>query len=221
MSDKPNTKLCPKCNTIKDFQNFSKNQKGEFGLYTYCKPCCKEFKKEYRKANSDKIKKYKQRVRTRESQREKERYQNDPEYRNKRLSQNRIRRRQEPAKQQIKFKLKTDVQYKLKKVLRNRAWLAIKSVKTKLNIELQKCAKTIELIGCSMVDLKLYIESKFKPGMSWENHGFGDNKWHIDHIIPCAAFDLTQEPEQRKCFHFSNLQPLWQKDNLRKRDTIF
>ena len=52
--------------------------------------------------------------------------------------------------------------------------------------------------------------------MSWDNHGFGDDKWHIDHIIPCSNFDLTKKEEQKKCFNYKNLQPLWQKDNLSK-----
>ena len=52
--------------------------------------------------------------------------------------------------------------------------------------------------------------------MDWENYGFGDNKWHIDHIIPCAAFDLTIPEQQKRCFHYTNLQPLWQRENLSK-----
>jgi len=54
--------------------------------------------------------------------------------------------------------------------------------------------------------------------MSWDNHGF--KGWHIDHIIPCSAFDLTKVEEQKKCFHYTNLQPLWAKDNLSKGDKL-
>ena len=50
--------------------------------------------------------------------------------------------------------------------------------------------------------------------MSWDNHGY--DGWHVDHIRPCASFDLTDEEQVRKCFHYTNLQPLWAKDNLRK-----
>ena len=77
-------------------------------------------------------------------------------------------------------------------------------------------AKTVELIGCSVNELRCHLESKFQTGMSWENYGFGDDKWHIDHIIPCKNFNLFEISEQKKCFHYSNLQPLWQKDNLSK-----
>lgn len=54
--------------------------------------------------------------------------------------------------------------------------------------------------------------------MNWGNHGL--EGWHIDHIIPCNAFDLSDESQQKKCFHFSNLQPLWAFENLSKGDRI-
>ena len=59
-----------------------------------------------------------------------------------------------------------------------------------------------------------HLEKQFQPGMSWDNHGY--DGWHVDHIRPCASFDLTDEEQVRKCFHYTNLQPLWAKDNLRK-----
>jgi len=74
--------------------------------------------------------------------------------------------------------------------------------------------KTADLLGCSPAEFKAHIENLFQPGMTWENRG--PRGWHIDHIKPCAAFDLSQPLEQKKCFHFSNLQPLWAVDNLRK-----
>lgn len=82
----------------------------------------------------------------------------------------------------------------------------------------QKGERSIELIGCSWLFLKKYIESKFLPGMSWSNYSV--HGWHIDHIIPCASFDLTKKEERLKCFHYTNLQPLWAKDNIIKKDKI-
>jgi hypothetical protein len=79
-----------------------------------------------------------------------------------------------------------------------------------------KSARTLELIGCTIPELRTHLERQFTPGMSWDNYGYGDDKWHIDHIRPCASFDLTDPAQQRACFHFSNLQPLWQPDNFRK-----
>jgi hypothetical protein len=83
----------------------------------------------------------------------------------------------------------------------------------------RKCSNTRALVGCDMNDFIIYIESKFEPGMSWENYGrYG---WHIDHIMPCAIFDLTKPEHQKRCFHFSNLQPMWESDNCRKQDNIY
>ena len=77
-----------------------------------------------------------------------------------------------------------------------------------------KSAATLELLGCSVEELKKHLENQFIKGMTWNNYGL--HGWHIDHIKPCASFDLTKEEEQRKCFHYTNLQPLWAKDNLSK-----
>jgi hypothetical protein len=75
-----------------------------------------------------------------------------------------------------------------------------------------KFMRSANLCGCELDFLRGYIEAKFLPGMTWENHG----KWHLDHIRPCATFDLLNVDEQRACFHYSNLQPLWALDNIRK-----
>jgi len=71
---------------------------------------------------------------------------------------------------------------------------------------------TLKLLGCSLEFLRKHLQSKFTLGMTWSNYG----AWHVDHIKPCASFDLTKESEQLKCFHYTNLQPLWAKDNLIK-----
>lgn len=77
-----------------------------------------------------------------------------------------------------------------------------------------KCDKSLGLIGCTATELKHYLESKFKNGMNWEN--YGREGWHVDHIKPCTAFDLTDPEEQKECFHYKNLQPLWATDNRKK-----
>jgi len=63
----------------------------------------------------------------------------------------------------------------------------------------------MKLVGCTIEFIKGYLEAQFEPNMSWDNYG----EWHIDHILPCASFDLTLPEEQQKCFHYTNLQPLW------------
>jgi hypothetical protein len=98
------------------------------------------------------------------------------------------------------------LQRKISNLLRDRIRSALKR-KTA-----EKSQKTIDLIGCSISFLMSYLENKFQKGMAWENQG----QWHIDHIIPCASFDLTLSEEQKKCFHYTNLQPLWAKENMSK-----
>jgi hypothetical protein len=75
-----------------------------------------------------------------------------------------------------------------------------------------------ELLGITIPEFKIYLEKKFKHGMSWNNHGtFG---WHIDHIIPLVNFDLTKKEERSMAFHYTNMQPLWAKENLIKNRYI-
>lgn len=113
---------------------------------------------------------------------------------------------------------KKDIRYKIECRLRTRFWAALKRGKS------VKRSSVIKLTSCSIEYLKSHIESQFQPGMSWENYGNPkdgqSNGWHIDHIIPCAAFDLTDPEQQAKCFHYTNLQPLWARDNIRKKDKI-
>jgi hypothetical protein len=92
------------------------------------------------------------------------------------------------------------------KNLRNRINLALNGI--------SKSASTQELLGCSFDVFIQHLESQFKNGMSWGNRG--RTGWHIDHIRPCASFDLSDPEQQRECFHYSNLQPLWAVDNIRK-----
>lgn len=110
------------------------------------------------------------------------------------------------SKQRKRYSM--DSQYKTRLAIRNRLATAIRLQYSK------KAYKTKELIGCSVAELMSHLESQFKPGMTWENHSHSG--WHIDHKIPCAAFDLTDPEQQKKCFHYTNLQPLWAKENLSK-----
>ncbi len=79
-----------------------------------------------------------------------------------------------------------------------------------------KSASTMELIGCTVAALKAHLATLFTEGMTWENYGHGPDRWNVDHRIPCASFDLTDPEQQRRCFHFSNLQPMWHPDNVAK-----
>lgn len=77
-----------------------------------------------------------------------------------------------------------------------------------------KVDSTMNLIGCSRGDLVKHLEKQFSSGMNWDN--YGKMGWHIDHIRPCASFDMLNPTQQRECFHYTNLQPLWHMDNVTK-----
>lgn len=105
-------------------------------------------------------------------------------------------------------KVKNNTEFRLKMNLRSRLRHAMK----KQNAD--KLTKIFVLTGCTIKELITYIESQFQKDMNWNNYGF--RGWHIDHILPCASFNLTDPEQQKECFHYSNLQPLWAKDNLSK-----
>lgn len=79
----------------------------------------------------------------------------------------------------------------------------------------KKYSKSYKLLGCTIEELKIYLEKQFQPGMTWEN--YGKNGWEIDHILPCDSFDFNKIEDQQKCFNWKNLQPLWMKDNRKKK----
>jgi len=99
-----------------------------------------------------------------------------------------------------------DVEFRIQKILRARLLVALKGR--------SKATSATRLVGCSIAKLKKHLELMFDSGMTWDN--YGHRTWHIDHIIPLAAFDLTKPAQQRKAFHWKNLQPLWAIENLRK-----
>jgi len=80
-----------------------------------------------------------------------------------------------------------------------------------------KADTTKALLGCTYEEARAHIEAQFTEGMSWDKMGV--HGIHIDHIRPCASFDLSDPEQQRECFHYTNLQPLWAEDNIRKSDT--
>lgn len=92
--------------------------------------------------------------------------------------------------------------------------------KKRLRTRLQKVLKnknsyrTVELYGCSPAEMTAHIESLFVEGMSWENR----SEWHLDHIRPLSSFDLTDAEQLKQACHYTNIQPLWAVDNMRKSD---
>jgi len=99
---------------------------------------------------------------------------------------------------------KSDINFRILCNLRTRIWKAIKGY--------TKSLPTMMLIGCEIDYLLFHLQSQFTEEMNWDNYG----KWEVDHIRPCSSFDLSKPEEQLKCFNYTNLQPLWKKDNLIK-----
>jgi hypothetical protein len=84
---------------------------------------------------------------------------------------------------------------------------------------IKKSSRSFDLFGCSVQQLRDHLESTFQESMSWLNYGssnLGEKSWQIDHIIPCASFDLTDVKQLKACFHYTNLQALWKDDNMLK-----
>ena len=109
---------------------------------------------------------------------------------------------------QMKHQYHTDLNFRLRRCLAQRIIDAVKGR--------NKSASTMKLIGCTIEELWRHLESKFEPWMTRQNHGL----WHVDHIIPCFSFDLTDPEQQRECFHYTNLQPLEAIANIKKGKKI-
>lgn len=132
----------------------------------------------------------------------------DPEYLSRyRKTPQQVIRRNAHDKERLSY----DPSYKALRNIRRRIHTAICRAKTNKKLD------TMSLLGCDIKSFMIYIESKFQEGMSWENYGV--DTWHLDHIKPCSLFQLEDKEDQKKCFHFSNYQPLWAADNLAKSNT--
>lgn len=206
-------KICIKCHQQKNNNEFSYCRSNKDRLHTYCKECVHSYQKSHYENNRKKYKEKQQRnyalYKDKWKSTRKKYYVTHREY----LLQQQKERLQIPKKREKrnitsairdKWRRDHDPVYRIKKTIRTRVWNALKGI--------YKCKHTEELVGCSFIELKQKIESKFTDGMSWNNYG----KWHLDHIIPCSAFNLTKKTEQKRCFNYTNLQPLWAADNLRK-----
>lgn len=151
--------------------------------------------KEYRIKNKEKIKEYYQKPETKARQ-----------------TANRLKNKENiNANKRYQEKLKRSINPSHKLISNQRS--RISGI-----LKRHKTTKTLCLLGCTAQFLKKYLENKFLEGMTWDNYGkYG---WHVDHIIPCSAFDLTDLEQQQICFHYSNLQPLWAIDNLKKGNKL-
>lgn len=241
-----NKKICTICHEEKPIESFVRDSHKKSGYRSFCRDCLKEKNRLYRLKNKHKLyenhkkwveknkkyvreydkahnlgfvnsnfskkkdkKEFKIKTKEERSLYYAKYYANNRKKWNERTKKYNKEHRKERLLY-VKELMKRNPNYKIACRLRSRIRFALNKNK--------KSYTTEKLIGCSFDFLRQYLESKFQHGMTWKNYGV--DGWHIDHIIPCASFDLSLEENQRKCFHYTNLQPLWAKDNLSKGKKI-
>lgn len=158
----------------------------------------REYNRRYRAKNMDKVRAWDRAQKTKD--------------REKRLERDRRRYAKNPRYfvEWSNTQYATNENFRLRCILRSRIRKVLKNGRS------IKAMPSLKLLGCSVDAFKHYLEQKFLSGMSWHNQGNGVGKWQIDHIRPCASFDLCDPEQQKQCFHYTNLQPLWAKDNREK-----
>lgn len=167
-------------------KEYSQNNKEKINYY----------QKEYRENNKDKI-----------INKMKEYYLDNREKlknQSKKYSQN----NKDKINLRINKRKKEDLQFRISHNLRTRLYHALKND--------QKVGSAIRDLGCSIDDLKIWLEDHFQDGMNWDNYGNKEGQWSIDHIIPLSKVDLINKEDLLKVCNYTNLQPLWHLDNLKK-----
>lgn len=195
-------KVCTICHIEKPLSEFSKHKRYHDGIRSDCKSCHNEYNKRFRE--STKGKQY-HKDKTSIWQR------SNPE----RMKEKKKRYRSNPIN---KFHEK---EYKRKKLLSSPGFKIECAVRLRIRsiLKVNKIShSSIDLIGCSKDELINHLSALFKPGMTLENHGV--HGWHVDHVIPCAKFDLTNADQLKQCFHYTNLQPLWCNENWEKGSKV-
>lgn len=184
------------CNEDRSMSDFHKDKQLKSGISNRCKICNSMRNKKYRESNVELIKINKSEYYLK----------NKPRIQEKKRNYNKLNatsRRLRDYNYQ-KMKLSTDINYKLRHYLRSR----IRSIICRN----KRGGSAVKDLGCTIDELRQYLQSKFQNGMAWGNHG----KWHIDHIKPLSKFDLTVRTDFLEACHYTNLQPLWAIENLIK-----
>ena len=222
---------CGKCTTYKSLTSFGYSKSTWDNYRPTCKDCLREqnvlnkqkrteYNKQYwqqtkekqyeksKKWRQENIEKVKENMNRWLENNKEYKKQKDKEYREankeayrenqrKWVRENYARMKEENGTEFIQHKLKSNIGRRIREILGQ-----------------QKSERCQDYVGCSLKELKQHIESTFVYGMTWENYG----QWHIDHKIPCAAFDMSDNEEIKACFYYKNLQALWARDNIIKKD---
>lgn len=190
------TKICPKCGIEKFIDKFNKDKNRKDGLTLWCKKCRLKYNKIYQEKNRKKIRKQ-----NREYAKKYYKKYGNKIYGLRKLYQ----------KQYQKNRRRNDPVFRLNCNISTAIYQSLKGNKNGQPWE--------KLVGYDCKELKKYLEAQFKDGMTWDNYG----KWHLDHRIPVSLFNITGIKSKgfKKCWQLSNLQPLWEKENLEKSNKLF
>jgi len=195
-------KICSKCGIEKDVVEFGKSKTCKNGLRSTCKKCDRKTKVKYKLNNPNKVKEQHKRSNIKW-------YLKNPEYaqqQNKQYFSNPINRIKVNKHQRERYK--NDPVY--------RTYMLCKAAIRDVLKGISKSCHTVELLGCSSIEkFRENISKKFQINMTWDNRGYGIGKWHLHHIIFASSFDLTDPEQQKKCCHYSNLQPMWHEDHMK------
>lgn len=210
------TKICTKCKVVKDVKFFSKNCRTPSGLGSHCKQCSHEYDlaRKIQKDHAIFMKTCSSCLETKlsnefsKSARSSDGYRSACKTCDKKVREKTKDYRSNYARKKIAFKRKNDPFFLIKDRARGLIYDSLRRYGYK------KGSRTEKIIGISFLEFKSYIESKFLEGMCWEKRG----EWHIDHIVPLST--AKNEDDVIKLCHYTNLQPLWAKDNLKKGSKI-
>ena len=212
-------KVCKRCRMCKPVTDYHQNRASRDGLARLCKLCaCLQVKESY-KRRRDRVLAYakryaednKEKISAYRAQYEGSDMRKAARAKHKAIPEN-AERLKKHAREYLKARYTTDVQVRLRKRLRARLYSAGKALRQGGWIK----PHTLTLLACCTSEFQAWMEHQFLDGMSWQNIG----EWHIDHVVPVAAFDLTDDHQLAMCFHWTNMQPLWQHDNLVKSDKV-
>lgn len=213
-------KICTKCNKEKNIDEFHKKSNSKDGYRSNCRECSSEYNKSRKEKSREYNKEYQSKNSVSIKENKKKYYLDNIDYfkeRNKDI-QNSLDKKKKKEYQK-KYYNKPETKEKIKKYRKNKAErdplykLTInirKRIRISLKNNLINNPKYEEILGCSFLEFRYYIENLFIDGMSWENYG----EWHLDHRVPISW--AKNEEEVYKLSHYTNFQPLWMNDNLSK-----
>lgn len=213
-------KICTKCNKEKNIDEFHKKSNSKDGYRSNCRECSSEYNKSRKEKSREYNKEYQSKNSVSIKENKKKYYLDNIDYfkeRNKDI-QNSLDKKKKKEYQK-KYYNKPETKEKIKKYRKNKAErdplykLTInirKRIRISLKNNLINNSKYEEILGCSFLEFRYYIENLFIDGMSWENYG----EWHLDHRVPISW--AKNEEEVYKLSHYTNFQPLWMNDNLSK-----